>query len=189
MWSNFATAPIQETLFGGLMSMDMDGRVRTFNPAAARMLRLDRDDAIGHTLAERFFVAEEFEPITQAILDAVVERDLTEHRAVEILVWRPTLTLLDQEKRITYRADQRPIYAPINTETRLSAARPAGGRHRSTARLVQRRTKADQPPAARAAASGISGRYPDKLLRTLQRRVKDRRRESVHDLVFGPYDP
>ena len=31
------------------------------------------------------------------------------------------------------------------------------------------------------------GRYPDKLLRTLQRRVKVWRRERVHDLVFGPY--
>ena len=31
------------------------------------------------------------------------------------------------------------------------------------------------------------GRYPDKLLRTLQRRVKTWRHERVHDLVFGPY--
>ena len=31
------------------------------------------------------------------------------------------------------------------------------------------------------------GRYPDKLLRTLQRRVKVWRHEKVHDLVFGPY--
>ena len=31
------------------------------------------------------------------------------------------------------------------------------------------------------------GRYPDKLLRTLQRRVKVWRRERVYDLVFGPY--
>jgi len=31
------------------------------------------------------------------------------------------------------------------------------------------------------------GRYPDKLLRTLQRRVKIWRHEKVYDLVFGPY--
>ena len=31
------------------------------------------------------------------------------------------------------------------------------------------------------------GRYPDKLLRTVQCRVKVWRRERVHDLVFGPY--
>jgi hypothetical protein len=30
------------------------------------------------------------------------------------------------------------------------------------------------------------GRYPDKLLRTLQRRVRDWRREIAHRLVFGP---
>src|SRR3954468_23015235 len=30
------------------------------------------------------------------------------------------------------------------------------------------------------------GRHPDKLLRTLQRRVRDWRREIAHRLVFGP---
>ena len=33
------------------------------------------------------------------------------------------------------------------------------------------------------------GRYPDKLLRTLQRRVRDWRREIAHRLVFGPAPP
>jgi hypothetical protein len=33
--------------------------------------------------------------------------------------------------------------------------------------------------------SEVPGTYPDKLLRTLQRRVKQWRRESVHRLVFG----
>ena len=33
------------------------------------------------------------------------------------------------------------------------------------------------------------GRYPDKLLRTLQRRVRDWRREIAHRLVFGPSAP
>jgi hypothetical protein len=33
------------------------------------------------------------------------------------------------------------------------------------------------------------GRYPDKLLRTLQRRVRDWRREIAHRLVFGPSTP
>src|SRR3954468_298897 len=33
------------------------------------------------------------------------------------------------------------------------------------------------------------GRYPDKLLRTLQRRVRDWRREIAHRLVFGPAGP
>lgn len=45
-----------------------------------------------------------------------------------------------------------------------------------TSRQLLERLQADCP-----------GRYPDKLLRTLQRRVKDWRRERVHDLVFGPY--
>ena len=45
-----------------------------------------------------------------------------------------------------------------------------------TSRQLLERLKAEYP-----------GRYPDKLLRTLQRRVKVWRHERVHDLVFGSY--
>ena len=38
-------------------------------------------------------------------------------------------------------------------------------------------------------ADEYPGRYPDKLLRTLQRRVRDWRREIAHRLVFGPAAP
>ena len=45
-----------------------------------------------------------------------------------------------------------------------------------TSRQLLERLQAEHP-----------GRYPDKLLRTLQRRVKVWRHERVHDLVVGPY--
>ena len=74
---------ILENLLDGVMSLGLDGHIRTFNPAAARMLGLDRDDVVGHTLVEAFFAAEGYEAFTQAILDAVMERNRTERRVVE----------------------------------------------------------------------------------------------------------
>ena len=81
---SFIHENILENLLDGVMSVGLDGHVRTFNPAAARMLGLDRDDVVGHTLAEVFFAAEDFEAFTQTILDAVTERSRTERRVVEI---------------------------------------------------------------------------------------------------------
>ena len=81
---SFIHENILENLLDGVMSVGLDGNVRTFNPAAARMLGLDRDEVVGHTLAEAFFAAEEFEAFTQTILDAVTERSRTERRVVEI---------------------------------------------------------------------------------------------------------
>ena len=81
---SFIHENILENLSDGVMSVGLDGYVRTFNPAAAQMLGLDRDDVVGHTLMEAFFAAEEFEDFTQAILDAVLERDSTERRVVEV---------------------------------------------------------------------------------------------------------
>ncbi len=80
---SFIHENILENLLDGVMSVGLDGLVRTFNPAAARMLGLGRDDVVGHTLAEAFFAAEGYEAFTQAILDAVMERDRTERRVVE----------------------------------------------------------------------------------------------------------
>ena len=81
---SFIHENILENLLDGVMSVGLDGHVRTFNPAAAQMLRLERDDVVGHTLTDAFFAAEGFEAFTQAILDAVIERDRTERRVVEI---------------------------------------------------------------------------------------------------------
>ena len=81
---SFIHEHILENLLDGVMSLGLDGYVRTFNPAAARMLGLDRDDVVGHTLAEAFFAAEGFDAFTQTILDAVIERNRTERRVVEV---------------------------------------------------------------------------------------------------------
>ena len=75
---------ILENLLDGVMSLGLDGSVRTFNPAAARILGLNREDVIGRTLAEVLLAAEGFEAFTQAILDAVIGRGRTEHRVVEV---------------------------------------------------------------------------------------------------------
>ena len=55
------------------------------------------------------------------------------------VVWRPTLTPPDHVKSKGYRADQRPIYGPINTH-----AKPALG------------SQVREPPAGSAVSSGWS---------------------------------
>ncbi|HWL69337.1 MAG TPA: PAS domain-containing protein, partial [Geminicoccus sp.] len=46
----------------GVMTLDLEGRLITINPAAARLLDLDATSAIGRSYAELFFLDEAFEP-------------------------------------------------------------------------------------------------------------------------------
>ena len=81
---SFVHENILENLLDGVMSVGLDGHVRTFNPAAARILGLDRDDVIGSTLTEVFISVEGFEAFSQAILDAVMGRSRTDRRVIEV---------------------------------------------------------------------------------------------------------
>ena len=55
----------------GVLSVDRDGRIMTFNPAAARLLGIAADAALGHTLAEVLLAEEGLDEFSQAIIDAV----------------------------------------------------------------------------------------------------------------------
>lgn len=48
------TDSVLKSLSGGLMTLDRAGRIRTFNPAAERILGVDADGVRGRTLAEAF---------------------------------------------------------------------------------------------------------------------------------------
>ena len=81
---SFVHENILENLLDGVISIGLDGDVRTFNPAAARILGLDRDEVVGRTLTEALIAVEGFEAFTQAILDAVTGRTRTERGVVEV---------------------------------------------------------------------------------------------------------
>ena len=81
---SFVHENILENLLDGVMSVGLDGHVRTFNPAAARILGLDRDDVVGSTLTEVFISVEGYEAFSQAILDTVMGRSRTDRRVIEV---------------------------------------------------------------------------------------------------------
>ena len=68
----------------GVVSVDGEGRIMTFNPAAARLLGIAADAALGRTLAEIFLSKDGFDEFSQAIFDTVQGVDGEAKRIVEV---------------------------------------------------------------------------------------------------------
>jgi len=68
-------AGVLEHMPGGVLAIDINGRVQAFNPAAERMLGLSAADAKGRLFAELFFDSADDDDVAQAVLDAIYEAD------------------------------------------------------------------------------------------------------------------
>ena len=68
----------------GVMTLDLGGRIVTFNPAAGRMLGLDPDAVIGHLYAEIFFDDPGLDDFNELVLKAVYEQELSHHRELDV---------------------------------------------------------------------------------------------------------
>ena len=79
---------ILEHMSDGVLSVDGDGRIMTFNPAAARLLGISADAALNRTLAELFLTRAGFDDFNQAIIDAVQGALASEPRTVEVRIDR-----------------------------------------------------------------------------------------------------
>ena len=77
---------ILEHMSDGVLSVDGDGRIMTFNPAAARLLGIAADAALNRTLAELFLTRAGFDDFNQAIIDAVQGALAGEPRTVEVRI-------------------------------------------------------------------------------------------------------
>lgn len=66
----------------GVMSLDMEGRILTFNAAAAKILGIRVDEASSRGFGELFLELEGADEFTQTILDAVYESSVTHNRIV-----------------------------------------------------------------------------------------------------------
>jgi 2-oxoglutarate dehydrogenase E1 component len=84
---------ILENMRDGVMSIDLNGRVTTFNAAAEEILGLDCQDVIGRTLVETILELPGSDDFVQVILDAIYESSVTHHRRV-------TLPLGTQTRRL-----------------------------------------------------------------------------------------
>ena len=77
---------ILEHMSDGVLSVDGDGRIMTFNPAAVRLLGIPADAALNRTLAELFLTRAGFDDFNQAIIDAVQGTLASEPRTVEVRI-------------------------------------------------------------------------------------------------------
>jgi len=70
----------------GVATVDLTGRIITFNEAAGRILGLDPAETVGQTFAEVFLMEESFDDFNEVLLKAVYENETTHSREVSILV-------------------------------------------------------------------------------------------------------
>jgi len=74
---------ILENMSDGVMTIDLKGEIITFNPAAAQILGLRREDVLGKKFAEVFLEHEGNDAFNQAILDAIYESLISHNRTVD----------------------------------------------------------------------------------------------------------
>ncbi|GAB6041249.1 efflux RND transporter periplasmic adaptor subunit [Endothiovibrio diazotrophicus] len=66
----------------GIVTVGLDGAVLDFNPAAARLLGMAREAALGQPFGTLFLLDERNDAFAQAVIDAVYEADTTHNRVV-----------------------------------------------------------------------------------------------------------
>lgn len=73
---------ILEDMSDGVMTVNLEGRITTFNSTAARILGIAREEALERSFGELFLLAEENDDFNQTILDAVYESSTSHNRIV-----------------------------------------------------------------------------------------------------------
>ena len=84
---------ILDHMHGGILTIDLDGRLSTFNPEASRILGLSQNEVVGRVFAEVFMTLDGMDAFTQAVLDAVYEAEVEPRRAIDIQRDDKTTTL------------------------------------------------------------------------------------------------
>jgi len=84
---------ILDNMHGGVLTVGLDGRILTFNPGAARILGIARDEVVGHVFAEVFMAREGMDAFAQAIMDAIYEAEVEHQRMVEVQYGDKTASL------------------------------------------------------------------------------------------------
>lgn len=70
----------------GVVLIDGQGRIETFNPAASRLLGLDRDAVLHRNFAEVFLADNAFDELNEAILGAIYEGAVGQQRVATVSV-------------------------------------------------------------------------------------------------------
>lgn len=75
---------ILDNMNGGVVTLGADGRIMTYNPAAAEVLGLAREEVVGKPFAEVFLDREHLDDFNQVIVDAIYDVDVNHQRVIEI---------------------------------------------------------------------------------------------------------
>lgn len=75
---------ILDSMICGVMLLNAEGKIQTFNPAAAQILGLSRDRVLGESFAEEFIGDEGLDEFNEAILAAVYDGNVGHQRVVTI---------------------------------------------------------------------------------------------------------
>ena len=78
----------------GVISLDLEGNIMTFNPAAGRMLALAPDEVVGLTYAEIFFEDAGYDGLNELVLKAIYEAATTHSEEIEVRLAAETRNLL-----------------------------------------------------------------------------------------------
>ena len=81
----------------GIMTIDLNGTINSFNPAAERILGIKKDETIGQQFAKVFIGNQKNDIFTQSVLYAMTDQEAGETRC--------TLGLTDPSGRLHMRKD------------------------------------------------------------------------------------
>jgi len=84
---------ILDNMSDGVMTVDLRGQIITFNPAAARILALEREEGLDRMFAEVFLDWEGMDEFAQTVLDAVYEASVCHQRVVHVHTGSALLSL------------------------------------------------------------------------------------------------
>lgn len=90
MWGRGVARPIDSDvankilshMHGGVLSLDMQGRIITFNPSAERIFRVHAEQVIGRLFAEIFMADDRNDDFCQTVLDAIYQTESIHSRDV-----------------------------------------------------------------------------------------------------------
>jgi PAS domain S-box-containing protein len=78
----------------GVVSLDLEGNIMTFNPAAGRILGLAPEEVVGRTYAGIFFEDAGYDGLNELVLKAIYEAETTHSEETEVRIAADTRNLL-----------------------------------------------------------------------------------------------
>jgi diguanylate cyclase (GGDEF)-like protein/PAS domain S-box-containing protein len=172
-------------MHGGVLSLDMQGRIITFNPSAERIFRVHAEQVIGRLFAEIFMADNRNDDFCQTVLDAIYQtesihsrdvpyfagadtRDISYLNVVTSFIWSDPTPDTPREKRgviavfsdITHRVQAEEALAEANRtlEARvLERTAELAAANAELTREIQERKAAQEKLAFLANHDGLTG--------------------------------